>query len=96
MDTDDLTDADMEDIEELDADADDLEESDLEESDIEQLGIEDGTFDRDNNMSYMGSYGSSVDYENLTDEQKEAYEDGYMTGAEDYDLTTDDEDEDYL
>ena len=87
MNTDDLTDADMEDIEELDADADDLDNTD-----IEQLGIEDGTFDRDNNMSYMGSYGSSVDYENLTDEQKEAYEDGYITGAEDYDLTTGDED----
>ena len=39
------------------------------------------------------SANTSVDLDSLTDEQREAYEDGYMTDAEDYDLTTDDEDE---
>ena len=68
--------------------------NDLSDSDLEELGIEDGTFDRDNNMSYMGSFGSSVDLDELTDDQREAYEQGYYTGAEDYDLDSD-EDEDF-
>lgn len=61
-------------------------------ADIEELGIEDGTFDRDNNMPYQGSFCSSVDLDELTDEQREAYEQGYYTGAEDYDLDSGDED----
>ena len=60
---------------------------------LEALGIEDGTFDRDNNMSYMGSFGSSVDLDELTDDQREAYEQGYYAGAEDYDLSSEDEEE---
>ena len=71
-----------------------MDTDDLSTDDLEQLGVDDGTFDRDNDMSYMGSYGSSVDLDSLTDEQREAYEDGYMTGAEDYDLTTDDDTDD--
>ncbi len=67
----------------------------LSDQDLEALGIEDGTFDRDNNMSYMGSFGSSVDFDELTDEQKEAYEQGYYTGAEDYDLSPDDDEEEF-
>ncbi len=60
---------------------------------IEEFGIEDGTFDKDNHMPYMSSYGSSVDITDLTDEQLEIYKMGYDTGAEDYDLFSDDEDE---
>ena len=67
----------------------------LSDSDIEELGIEDGTFDRDNNMPYQGSFGSSVDLDELTDEQREAYEQGYYTGAEDYDLDTDNEEDEF-
>lgn len=66
---------------------------DLSDADIEELGIEDGTFDRDNDMPYMGSYGSSIDLDELTDEQRDAYEQGYYSGAEDYDLDTDNEEE---
>ena len=66
---------------------------DLTELDIEELGIEDGNYDRDNNMSYQASYGSSVDLDELTDEQRDAYDLGYNTGAEDYDLYDEDDDE---
>ena len=59
--------------------------------DLEALGIEDGTFDRDNDMPYQGSFGSSVDLDELTDEQREIYELGYNTGAEDYDLDTEED-----
>ena len=67
----------------------------LSEADIEELGIEDGNYDKDNDMPYQASYGSSVDLDELTDEQREAYEQGYMTGAEDYDLDTEDDEEDW-
>lgn len=60
---------------------------------IEEFGIEDGTFDKDNHMPYMSSYGSSVDITDLTDEQLEIYKMGYDTGAEDYDLFDDDDDD---
>ena len=61
--------------------------------DIENLGIEDGTYDRQNKMSYQASFGSSVDLDELTDEEREAYELGYEIGAENYDLDLDDEDD---
>ncbi|MBR3131987.1 hypothetical protein IKG33_01035 [Candidatus Saccharibacteria bacterium] len=65
----------------------------LSEDDIENLGIEDGLYDRQNKMSYQASFGSSVDLDELSDEEREAYEQGYNTGAEDYDLDTDDEED---
>ena len=65
----------------------------LSEDDVETLGIEDGTYDRQNKMSYQASFGSSVDLDELDDEQREAYELGYEIGAENYDLDSDDEDE---
>ena len=65
----------------------------LSESDIETLGIEDGTYDRNNKMSYQASFGSSVDLDELTDEQREAYELGYEIGAENYDLDSNDEED---
>ena len=65
----------------------------LDESDIENLGIEDGTFDRQNKMSYQASFGSSVNLDELSDEEREAYELGYEIGAENYDLDIDDEDD---
>ena len=64
---------------------------------IEEFGIEDGSFDKDNKMPHMSSYGSSVDMADLTDEQLEAYKFGYDTGTEDYNLYNDngDEEEDW-
>lgn len=61
--------------------------------DLEELGIEDGTFDKDNHMPYRASYGSSIDIDDLDDEEREAYILGYDTGAEDYDLFDDDDDD---
>ena len=69
---------------------------DLDLDDIETLGIDDGTYDRQNHSSYQASYGSSIDVEELNDEQREAYDLGYNVGAEDYDLYSDDEEEDLL
>ena len=60
---------------------------------IEELGIEDGSFDKDNHMPYRSSYGSSVDVDDLDDEEREAYILGYDTGAEDYDLYYNDDDD---
>lgn len=61
---------------------------------IEEFGIEDGSFDKDNKMPYQSSYGSSVDIDDLSDEQLEIYKMGYDTGAGDYDLYGDDDEED--
>lgn len=44
-------------------------------------------------MPYQGSFGSSVDLDELTDEQREAYELGYEIGAENYDLDSNDEED---
>ena len=65
----------------------------LSDLDIENLGIEDGIYDRQNKMSYQASFGSSVDLDELSDEEREAYELGYEIGAENYDLDLDDEDD---
>ena len=70
-------------------------DDDLDVSDYEQLGIDDGTFDNVNHMSYQTSYGASVDLDELTDEQRDAYDLGYNSGAEDFDLYEDDEEEDW-
>ena len=61
---------------------------------IEEFGVEDGAFDKDNKMPYMSSYGSSVDIDDLSDEQLEMYKLGYDAGTEDYDLFSSDEDDD--
>ena len=44
----------------------------LSDLDIENLGIEDGIYDRQNKMSYQASFGSSVDLDELSDEEREA------------------------
>lgn len=69
--------------------------SEYDEDELEQLGVDDGYFDKTNHMSYQASFGSSVDLNELTDEEREIYEQGYEFGAEDYDLSTDDEEEDW-
>ena len=60
---------------------------------IEELGMEDGNFDKDNHMPYLSSYGSSVDVDDLEDEEREAYNNGYYSSAEEPSLF-DDDDED--
>lgn len=62
--------------------------------DLEEMGTEDGTFDKDNHMPYFSSYGSSVEIDELDDEERQAYELGYSNGAEDYDLYGDNDDDD--
>lgn len=68
---------------------------DLDLDDIESRGIDDGTYDRQNHMSYQASYGSSIDLSELDDEQRDAYDLGYSVGSEDYDLYDDDEEDDW-
>ena len=68
---------------------------DLDLDDIETLGIDDGTYDRQNHMSYQASYGSSIDLSELDEEQRDVYDLGYSVGSEDYDLYDDDEEDDW-
>ena len=58
---------------------------------IEELGMEDGNFDKDNHMPYLSSYGSSVDVDDLEDEEREAYNNGYYNSTEDSNLFDDDD-----
>ncbi len=67
---------------------------DLDLDEIEALGIDDGSYDRQNRSSYQASFGSSINFDELNEEQREAYELGYNIGAEDYDLSSDDDDDD--
>ena len=53
----------------------------------EALGIDDGRFDREHHMLPHSGFGSSVNLDELDDDQREAYELGYGIGAEDYDLS---------
>lgn len=53
----------------------------------EALGIDDGRFDREHHMLPHSGFGSSVDLDELDEDQREAYELGYGIGAEDYDLS---------
>ena len=83
-------DYDMDDIDEFDDDDEiddflseddsDDSETDTDLSDIEEAGIMDGSFDSDNNMSLYSSYGASIDEDELSDEEREAYENGYFSG----------------
>ena len=55
----------------------------------ENLGMEDGRFDKDHHMLPHSGFGSSVNLDELSDDEREAYEMGYGIGAEDYDLSDD-------
>ena len=55
----------------------------------EALGIDDGRFDREHHMLPHSGFGSSVNLDELDEDQREAYELGYGIGAEDYDLSDD-------
>lgn len=55
----------------------------------EALGMDDGRFDREHHMLPHSGFGSSVNLDELDEDQREAYELGYGIGAEDYDLKSD-------
>lgn len=74
----------------FDDDSDDEEHSDDDYHDVsyyEALGVDDGRFDREHHMLPHSGFGSSVDLDELDEDQREAYELGYGIGAEDYDLS---------
>ena len=77
----------------FDDDLDDEESSDddgyHDASYYEALGIDDGRFDREHHMLPHSGFGSSVNLDELDEDQREAYELGYGIGAEDYDLKSD-------
>lgn len=76
----------------FDDDLDDEEHSDDDHHDVsyyEALGVDDGRFDREHHMLPHSGFGSSVDLDELDENQREAYELGYGIGAEDYDLKSD-------
>ncbi len=55
----------------------------------EALGMDDGRFDKEHHMLPHSGFGSSVNLDELDEDQREAYELGYGIGAEDYDLKSD-------
>ena len=57
----------------------------------EALGMDDGRFDREHHMLPHSGFGSSVNLDELDEDQREAYELGYGIGAEDYDLSNDEQ-----
>ena len=77
----------------LDDDTDDTDDSDNDDyhdaSYYEALGMDDGRFDREHHMLPHSGFGSSVNLDELDEDQREAYELGYGIGAEDYDLSDD-------
>ena len=77
-----------------DEDDNETDDGDLAENDdyhdtsyYENLGMEDGRFDKDHHMLPQSGFGSSVNLNELSDDEREAYEMGYGLGAEDYDLS---------
>lgn len=76
----------------FDDDSDNEKHSDDDYHDVsyyEALGVDDGRFDREHHMLPHSGFGSSVDLDELDEDQREAYELGYGIGAEDYDLKSD-------
>ena len=91
---DDDYDDDMDD--DFDEDDDEMNDDEIAEKDdyhdtsyYENLGVEDGRFDKDHHMFPHSGFGSSVNLDELSDDEREAYEMGYSIGAEDYDLGDD-------
>ena len=52
--------------------------------DVEAAGFDDGSIDKDMHLPAYSSYGSSIDVNKLTDEQRDLYENAYFSGEEDY------------
>ena len=74
----------------LDDDTDDSDDDNYHDSSYyEALGMDDGRFDREHHMLPHSGFGSSVNLDELDEDQREAYELGYGIGAEDYDLSDD-------
>ncbi|MBR2830862.1 hypothetical protein IKE83_00690 [Candidatus Saccharibacteria bacterium] len=67
------------DSDDFDSDDDTLDDEDdtLSDDEIELAGSLDGEFDAGHNLSMYGGYGSSIDLDSLTDEQKDLYDDAY-------------------
>ena len=74
----------------LNDDTDDSDDDDYHDASYyEALGMDDGRFDREHHMLPHSGFGSSVNLDELDEDQREAYELGYGIGAEDYDLSDD-------
>jgi hypothetical protein len=52
--------------------------------DVEAAGFDDGSIDKDMHLPTYSSYGSSIDVNKLTDEQRDLYENAYFSGEEDF------------
>lgn len=53
--------------------------------DVEAAGFDDGNIDKDMHLPTYSSYGSSIDVNQLTDGQRDLYENAYFSGNEDFD-----------
>ena len=76
------------DIDNYDGDLDDFESEDdldnekntVSDDEIELAGSLDGEFDAEYDAPMYGGYGSSIDLDELTDEQKDLYDNAYHAG----------------
>lgn len=55
-------------------------DEDLSDEEVELAGSLDGEFDAEYDAPLYGGYGSSVNLDNLTEEQKDLYDDAYHAG----------------
>ena len=71
-----------EDFDEFDMDEDESEDDldSISDDEIELAGSFDGEFDSEYNAPMYGGYGSSIDPDDLTDEQRDLYDTAYHSG----------------
>lgn len=64
----------------MDEDEDDGSVNELSDSEVEIAGSLDGEFDAESGAPMYSGYGASVDFEELSDEQKDLYDNAYNAG----------------
>ena len=70
-----------EDLDDFESDEDtSSKDEDLSDEEVELAGSLDGEFDAEYDAPLYGGYGSSVNLDNLTEEQKDLYDDAYHAG----------------
>ncbi|MDO4979249.1 MAG: hypothetical protein Q4E47_03835 [Candidatus Saccharibacteria bacterium] len=69
-----------EDFDNFDEDLEDDTEDEVSDYDIESAGSMDGEFDGEYDMPSYSQYGASINLDDLTDEQRDIYDNAYHSG----------------
>lgn len=77
---------DTDELDDFDSDDDepDKELDEMSDGEVEMAGLQDGEFDANNDAPAYSQYGSSVDLNELDDDQKDIYDDAYHAGFDSY------------